>query len=342
MTHLNETQIKELQQLLANPKKIAIIPHRNVDGDAMGSTLGLYHILKQLNHQITVVVPNEIPDYLQWIPGIEEATLIYEGAKNSEAIEVLKETELIFTLDFNALHRAGEQMETVLKTLSAPFILIDHHEKPDNFAKYMFSDIEYSSTCQMVYELIQKLELGDYINLDAATCLYTGIATDSGGFRFPRTTGNLHRIVGNLVDIGVNNSQIHENLYDNGDYNKLQILGKALSNMKVLPEYKTSYIKLSQQEQNELKVKKGDTEGIVNYGLTIKNIDFTAFFTEVTEEKIIKISFRSQGDFDVNQFARNHFNGGGHKNAAGGKSFDSLEGTITKFIAILAVEKKIN
>ena len=340
MTHLNETQIKELQQLLANPKKIAIIPHRNVDGDAMGSTLGLYHILKQLNHQITVVVPNEIPDYLQWIPGIEEATLIYEGAKNSEAIEVLKETELIFTLDFNALHRAGEQMETVLKTLSAPFIMIDHHEKPDNFAKYMFSDIEYSSTCQMVYELIQKLELGDYINLDAATCLYTGIATDSGGFRFPRTTGNLHRIVGNLIDIGVNNSQIHENLYDNGDYNKLQILGKALYNMKVLPEYKTSYIALSQQEQNELKVKKGDTEGIVNYGLTIKNIDFTAFFTEVTEEKIIKISFRSQGDFDVNKFARNHFNGGGHKNAAGGKSFDSLEGTITKFIAILAVEKK--
>lgn len=340
MTHLNETQIKELQQLLANPQKIAIIPHRNVDGDAMGSTLGLYHILKQLNHQITVVVPNEIPDYLQWIPGIEEATLIFEGTKNSEAIKVLKEAEVIFTLDFNAFHRTGEQMETTLKTLSAIFIMIDHHEKPDNFAKYTFSDIGYSSTCQMVYELMQKLKLGNYINLNAATCLYTGIATDSGGFRFPRTTGNLHRIVANLIDIGVNNSQIHENLYDNGDYNKLQILGKALTNMKVLPEYKTSYIALSQQEQNELKVKKGDTEGIVNYGLTIKNIDFAAFFTEVTEEKIIKISFRSQGDFDVNQFARNHFNGGGHKNAAGGKSFDSLEDTITKFIAILAVEKK--
>ena len=340
MTHLNETQIKELKQLLANPKKIAIIPHRNVDGDAMGSTLGLYHILKQINHQITVVVPNEIPDYLQWIPGIEEATLMFEGAKNSEAIKFLKEAELIFTIDFNALHRTGEQMETTLKTLSATFIMIDHHEKPDNFAKYTFSDIGYSSTCQMVYELMQKLKLGNYINLNAATCLYTGIATDSGGFRFPRTTGNLHRIVANLIDIGVNNSQIHENLYDNGDYNKLQILGKALTNMKVLPEYKTSYIALSQQEQNELQVKKGDTEGIVNYGLTIKNIDFAAFFTEVTEEKIIKISFRSQGDFDVNQFARNHFNGGGHKNAAGGKSFDSLEDTITKFIAILAVEKK--
>lgn len=340
MQHINETQISEIKQLLATPKKIAIIPHRNVDGDAMGSTLGLYHILKQLNHQITVVVPNEIPDYLEWIPGTNEITIIFEGTHTNKATSILKAAELIFTLDFNAFHRTGEQMETVLKTLSTTFIMIDHHEKPDNYAKYMFSDIEYSSTCQMVYELIQKLELGDYINLDAATCLYTGIATDSGGFRFPRTTGNLHRIVANLIDIGVNNSQIHENLYDNSDYNKLQILGKALSNMKVLPEYKTSYIALSQQEQNDLQVKKGDTEGIVNYGLTIKDIDFTAFFTEVSEEKIIKISFRSQGDFDVNQFARNHFNGGGHKNAAGGKSFDSLDDTITKFIAILAIEKK--
>lgn len=340
MTHLNTTQITELQQLLTNPKKIAIIPHRNVDGDAMGSTLGLYHILKQLNHSITVVVPNEIPDYLQWIPGTKEATIIYEGANVGEAIQKLKDAELVFTLDFNAFHRAGEQMESVLKTLEATFIMIDHHEKPEDYAKYLFSDIAYSSTCQMVYDFAQQLQMNHLINLDAATCLYTGIATDSGGFRFPRTTGNLHRIVADLIDKGVDNSQIHINLYDNGDYNRLQILGKALTNLKVLPEYKTSYITLSQEEQNALQVKKGDTEGIVNYGLTIKDIDFTAFFTEVKDENMIKISFRSQGNFDVNQFARNHFNGGGHKNAAGGKSFDSLEDTITKFIAILAIEKK--
>ena len=340
MQHLNETQIAELKQLLANPKKIAIIPHRNVDGDAMGSTLGLYHILKQLHHDIKVIVPNEIPDYVQWIPGTKEATIIYEGNKINEAIAILENAELIFTLDFNAFHRTGEQMESTLKTLNKTFVMIDHHEKPDTFAKYTFSDIEYSSTCQMVYDFTQQLGLNDLINLNAATCLYTGIATDSGSFRFPRTTGNLHRIVADLLDKGVDNSQIHINLYDNGDYNKLQILGKALTNLKVLPEYKTSYITLSQEEQNAYNVKKGDTEGIVNYGLTIKDIDFTAFFTEVRDENMIKISFRSQGDFDVNQFARNHFNGGGHKNAAGGKSFDSLEETITKFIAILAIEKK--
>lgn len=340
MQHLNETQLSELKQLLASPKKIAIIPHRNVDGDAMGSTLGLYHILKQLNHTISVVVPNEIPDYLQWIPGTKEATIIYESNNVGEATRILKEAELIFTLDFNAFHRAGEQMESTLKTLDNTFVMIDHHEKPDGFAKYTYSDIEFSSTCQMVYEFVNQLDLGQYINLDAATCLYTGIATDSGSFRFPRTTGKLHRIVADLLDKGVNNSQIHINLYDNGDFNKLQILGKALTNLKVLPEYKTSYITLSQEEQNAYNVKKGDTEGIVNYGLTIKDIDFTAFFTEVRDENMIKISFRSQGEFDVNQFARNHFNGGGHKNAAGGKSFDSLEETITKFIAILAIEKK--
>ena len=340
MQHLNETQLSELKQLLASPKKIAIIPHRNVDGDAMGSTLGLYHILNQLNHNITVVVPNEIPDYLQWIPGTKEATIVYESSNVGNAIKILNDAELIFTLDFNAFHRTGEQMESTLKTLSKTFVMIDHHEKPDGFAKYTFSDIEFSSTCQMVYEFVNQLDLGQYINLDAATCLYTGIATDSGSFRFPRTTGKLHRIVADLLDKGVNNSQIHINLYDNGDFNKLQILGKALTNLKVLPEYKTSYISLSQEEQNAYNVKKGDTEGIVNYGLTIKDIDFTAFFTEVRDENMIKISFRSQGDFDVNQFARNHFNGGGHKNAAGGKSFDSLEETITKFIAILAIEKK--
>lgn len=340
MQHLNETQLSELKQLLASPKKIAIIPHRNVDGDAMGSTLGLYHILKQLNHTIKVVVPNEIPDYLQWIPGTKEATIVYESSNVGNAIKILNDADLIFTLDFNAFHRTGEQMESTLKTLSKTFVMIDHHEKPDDFAKYTFSDIEFSSTCQMVYELVQQLNLDHYINLDAATCLYTGIATDSGSFRFPRTTGKLHRIVADLLDKGVNNSQIHINLYDNGDYNKLQILGKALTNLKVLPQYKTSYITLSQEEQNTYNVKKGDTEGIVNYGLTIKDIDFTAFFTEVRDENMIKISFRSQGDFDVNQFARNHFNGGGHKNAAGGKSFDSLEETITKFIAILAIEKK--
>jgi bifunctional oligoribonuclease and PAP phosphatase NrnA len=340
MIHLSQENISNLKKLLQTKHKIAIIPHRNVDGDAMGSTLALYGILKQLGQEVKVVVPNAIPDYLTWLPYTQEATIIYEGENVGNAIKYLKQAETIFTLDFNAFHRTGEQMESVLKTLSANFVMIDHHEKPDNYAKYIFSDIHFSSTCQMVYELIELLNLENYINKDIASCLYTGITTDSGSFRFPRTTSRLHRIVANLLDHGIDNSQIHINLYDNGEVNKLQILGKALSNLKILPEFHTSYITLSQDEQDALQVKKGDTEGIVNYGLTIKNIDFTAFFTEVREENMIKISFRSQGDFDVNIFARTHFHGGGHKNAAGGKSFDTLDNTIQKFISILATEKK--
>jgi bifunctional oligoribonuclease and PAP phosphatase NrnA len=340
MIHLNENQIQELKEILAQPKKIAIIPHRNVDGDAMGSTLGLYHILKQLNHEVIVVVPNEIPEYLTWIPGTNEATIVFENSNSKQqATNLLNDADLIFTLDFNAFHRTGEQLEKELKNLQKTFVMIDHHEKPDDYAKFTFSDIGFSSTCQMVYELLEQLNYLHLLNKNTATCLYTGILTDSGGFRFPRTTGRLHRIVAHLIDLGVENSQIYENLYDNGDYNRLQILGKALQNLKVLPQYQTSYISLSQEEQNQLNVQKGDTEGIVNYGLSIKNINFTAFFTEVTAENIIKISFRSQGNFDVNEFARKHFNGGGHKNAAGGKSFDNLNDTINKFITILATEK---
>lgn len=331
-------QITTLKSLLETPKTISIIPHRNVDGDAMGSTLGLYHILKQLNHQVTVIVPNEIPEYLKWLPGTEN-TLVFEGSNSENAIALLENSDLIFTLDFNALHRTGEQMERILQTLQATFIMIDHHEKPDTYAEFTFSSTTYGSTCQMVYDFIQDLGLSNYITKNVANCLYTGIATDSGGFRFPRTTGDTHRIVADLIDKGAENTQIYINLYDNSNYNRLQLLGRALQNLRVLPQYNTSYITLSQDDLDEFNYEKGDTEGIVNYGLTIKDVDFTAFFSENKDEKIIKISFRSQGDFDVNQFARKHFNGGGHVNAAGGKSFDTLEDTINKFIAILAIEK---
>lgn len=335
---LSKQQIIALKEQIKAANKITIIPHRNVDGDAMGSTLGLYHVLKQINTNCVVLIPNEIPDYLKWLPGTE-TTLVYEGEKVGEAIKRLRQSELIFTLDFNAFHRTGEQMESILKTLDTTFVMVDHHEKPDNYAQFTFSSTEYGSTCQMIYDLVSQLGYTDLISKEAATCIYTGIATDSGGFRFPRTTGRTHRIVADLIDKGVDNTQIYINLYDNSNYNRLQLLGRALQNMRILPEYNTSYISLSQEDLNEFHYEKGDTEGIVNYGLTIKDIDFTAFFTELKEENIIKISFRSQGTFDVNQFARKHFNGGGHVNAAGGKSFDTLEETINKFIAILATEK---
>ena len=320
--------IQAIQLLLATPKKIAIIPHRGPDGDAMGSTLGLYHFLLKNNHQPTVIAPNDFPDFLAWLPGSETVKIFEKDVEN--CTKILEEAEIIFTLDFNALHRVGE-MEHTLKKLTAPFIMIDHHQKPDDYAIYTYSDTSFGSTCEMLYNFISLLGKKEDLDKTIATCIYTGILTDSGSFRFPKTTGNTHRIVADLIDLGVENTEIPVLLFDNSSYNRLQLLGRALQNMKVFEEYKTSYTSLTQDELDSFNYVKGDTEGIVNYGLSIKGIIFTAIFIENKDEKIIKISFRSQGEFDVNQFARDHFNGGGHINAAGGKSELSMEETIKKF-----------
>jgi len=317
-----------LSELLSTPKRIAIIPHRSPDGDAMGSTLALYHFLLKLDHQATVISPNEFPGFLDWLPSAE-TVLVYENDKENTT-KILQEAELIFTLDFNALHRTGE-MEHVLNKLKAIFIMIDHHQSPDDFAKFTYSDTSFGSTCEMIYNFILQLGKKELIDKTIANCIYTGILTDSGSFRFPKTTGTTHRIIADLIDLGAENTTIPTLLFDNNSYDRLQLLGRALQNMKVFPEYKTTYISLSQEELDAFHYVKGDTEGIVNYGLTIKGIVFAAIFIEHKDENIVKISFRSQGDFDVNQFARAHFNGGGHINAAGGKSNLSLKDTIAKF-----------
>jgi len=320
--------IQAIQLLLATPKKIAIIPHRGPDGDAMGSTLGLYHFLLKNNHQPTVIAPNDFPDFLAWLPGSETVKIFEKDTEN--CTKILEEAELIFTLDFNAFHRTGE-MEHTLAKLTAPFIMIDHHQKPDDYAAYTYSDTSFGSTCEMVYNFISFLGRKEDLDKTIATCIYTGILTDSGSFRFPGTTGNTHRIIAELIDLGVENTQIPVLLFDNSSYSRLQLLGRALQNMKVLEEHKTSYTTITQSELDSFDYVKGDTEGIVNYGLSIKGIVFTAIFIENKDEKIIKISFRSQGGFDVNQFARDHFNGGGHSNAAGGRSDVSMEETVKKF-----------
>ncbi len=322
---MKKEDIQAIVQLLATPKKIAIIPHRSPDGDAMGSTLALYHFLLKSNHQPTVIAPNDFPEFLAWMPGSDQV-LVYENDR-VKTTQILQESELIFTLDFNALHRTGE-MEKVLSSLTAPFIMIDHHQSPDQYALFTYSDTQFGSTCEMIYNFISFLDQKALIDKTIATCIYTGILTDSGSFRFPKTTGATHRIVADLIDLGVENSQIPALLFDNNSYNSLQLLGRALQNMVVYPEYKTAFISLSQKELDEFHYQKGDTEGIVNYGLSIKGIHFAAIFIEHKDENIIKISLRSQGEFDVNQFARTHFNGGGHINAAGGKSNLSLQETV--------------
>jgi bifunctional oligoribonuclease and PAP phosphatase NrnA len=333
---MNELDIATARELLSSPKKIAIIPHRSPDGDAMGSSLAMQRFLEQQGHDPFVAAPNQFPDFLAWMPGAEKV-LIYETDKEAVALELAR-AELVFILDFNALHRTGE-MENVLSGLSVPFIMIDHHQEPDTFATVTYSDTSIGSTCELVYNFIALLGKAQEIDQQMATCLYTGIVTDSGSFRYSSTSPTTHRIVAELVEIGVNHTQVHDDLFDNSSFYRLQLLGQALRNLKVLPEHRASYITLSQKELDCYNYVKGDTEGIVNYGLRVKGVIFTAIFIEHTDEKIIKISFRSKGDFDVNKFARTHFQGGGHINAAGGKSHTSLEETVKKFCKILDNEK---
>lgn len=330
---MNEIDIIGINALLATPKRIVIIPHRSPDGDAMGSTLALYHFLNKLKQNPVVIAPNEFPDFLSWLPSADEV-LIFE--KDKEAIgQIILDAEVIFTLDFNAFHRTGE-MEHTLNKATADFIMIDHHQSPDNYAKYTYSNTAFGSTCEMVYNFINQLGFINLIDKTIATCIYTGIVTDSGSFRFPSTTSSTHRVVADLIDKGIENGAIHNNLFDNTSYHSLLLLGQALQNMKIIDDKKTCYITLTQDELDKHNYVKGDTEGIVNYALRIKGITFAAIFIENAEEKIVKISFRSQGDFDVNAFAREFFNGGGHINAAGGKSHLPLAETISKFEDIIS------
>ncbi|NMH88588.1 DHH family phosphoesterase [Flavivirga algicola] len=329
---MNKQDILSIKQLLSSKKKIVIVPHKNPDGDAIGSTLGLYHYLTKSNHQVNVLVPNDYPTFLKWIPGND--TILKYDSQNETCDALIEAADILFTLDFNAFHRTGD-METVLAESSALKIMIDHHQAPDDYATYMFSDVSMSSTCEMVYHFIDMLGDTNLIDTNISTCLYVGIMTDTGSFRFLSTTSTTHRIIAQLIEKGANNTEIHNNVYDTNSYNRLQLLGCALSNLKVIPELRTAYITLSQEELHKYDYKKGDTEGVVNYALSLKNTILAAIFIEDKQEGIIKISLRSKGNFSVNELSRAHFNGGGHTNAAGGKSHLSLEDTVAKFISIL-------
>jgi len=329
---MKKQEIQEIKQLLSSPRKVVIVPHKNPDGDAMGSSLGLMHYLLKLDHEVTVIAPNDYPDFLKWLPG-DSSVLKYESSEKESDL-IIANSDIIFTLDFNALHRTGD-MKSVLESSNAIKIMIDHHQQPDDYARYVYSDVTICSTSQMIYHFMEMLDDVDMIDSEIATCLYTGIMTDTGSFRFRSTTSTTHRVIADIIDKGADNAQIHNNIYDTNSHGRLQLLGCALKNLNVIPELNTSYISLSQKELNSFNFKKGDTEGVVNYGLSLKGIAFAVIFIEHKQEGIVKISLRSKGDFDVNEFARKHFNGGGHTNAAGGRSELSLRDTIEKFITIL-------
>ncbi len=329
---MTKNDISDIKQLLSNPKHIVIVPHKNPDGDAIGSTLGLYHYLLKYNHHVTVIAPNDYPIFLKWIPG-EETVLKYDS-ETKHCDELIEKSDIIFTLDFNDLSRTGN-MENALKKSNAIKIMIDHHQQPDDFAKYMFSEVSMSSTAEMVYHFINMLDDVNLIDADIATCLYVGIMTDTGSFKFASTTSTTHQVIAKLIEKGANNTEIHKAVYDTNSYQRIQLLGRALNNLKVIPEARAAYITLSQNELNTFNFKKGDTEGFVNYALSLNDIVLAAIFIEDAKDGIIKISLRSKGSFSVNEMSRQHFHGGGHTNAAGGRSELPLKDTVEKFISIL-------
>jgi phosphoesterase RecJ-like protein len=270
------------------------------------------------------------------MPGHE--TVVNFEWDNGEAQRLLDEATIIFTLDFNDFSRTG-QMASVLEAKEADFIMIDHHQQPSDYAKVTYSDVSMSSTCEMIYNFIAFLGQTDSITADIASNLYTGIMTDTGSFKYRSTSSKTHRVVADLIERGADNMEIHRQVFDTNSPSRLHLLGVALSNMVILPEYRTAYITLTQEELDANDFKKGDTEGFVNYGLTLEGIIFALIFIENKDEGIIKISLRSVGDFSVNEFARKHFNGGGHDNAAGGRSDLSMDETLEQFNEILKTYK---
>lgn len=325
---MNTNDIKAVKALLVSPGNIVIVPHKNPDGDAIGAALALCHYLRQYRHEVCVITPNDYPDFLKWMPDAEE--IINFETQETQAKQKIEDASVIFTVDFNTLSRA-EGMTLLLEASEAAFIMIDHHQDPDDYATYTYSDPDMGSTCEMVYNFIGFLEDTAAINADIATCIYTGIMTDTGSFRFPATTSQTHRVVADLMDKGARNADIHNAVYDMNSPERLQLLGCALKNLVVIKELHTSYIALSKEDLKKHRYRKGDTEGFVNYGLSLEDIQLTAMFIQHPREDYIRISLRSKGDFPVNEMAGLYFNGGGHINAAGGKSFLTLEETIEKF-----------
>ena len=324
--------IQDAFPLLNTPKKIFITTHHKPDGDAIGSMLALYHYLVKKGHTVAAVSPSEIPDFLAWLPGVE-LLLNYE-AESKASVKALNESEIIFCLDFNDYSRT-KHLTQHLTDATQPKILIDHHLFPKPQWDYGMSIPEKSSTCEMVYDFINLNNDNELIDLDIAACLYTGLMTDTGSFRYPSTTATTHAMASDLKQKGLNHSIIHEHVNDSWSFRRMQFLGYILlEKMEVFPKLNSGLIALSRQDMKLFDVSSGDTEGLVNYPLNIAGIRFATLITERGDE--VKMSFRSKGDFDVSAFAREHFNGGGHFNASGGRSNSSFSETVALFKKILS------
>jgi len=324
--------LPELKSLLATPQKIVITTHHKPDGDAMGSSLGLYAYLIQQGHHVKVITPTDYPDFLHWMPNNSDV-MIYTEQKE-EAEQLVAEAALVFCLDFNTLSRINDLGE-VIRNASAYKIMIDHHLDPEDFDDYRHWSINACAAAQLVYDfIVNEMDDAAMVNKDVATCLYTGIMTDSGSFRFASAGSAVYRIAADLIDAGAEHWRIHQLVYDNASENRLRFLGNCLTNkLEIIRELNTAIISVTAEELKRFDIVTGDTEGIVNYALSINGIKLAAFIIERTDK--VKLSLRSTGDFPANEICKKYFDGGGHRNAAGGISDKNLEDTISYFKSIL-------
>ncbi len=330
---ISERKLDIISDFIARYGKIAITCHVSPDGDAMGSTLGLCHFLKGLGKQATVVIPDMPPRNLIFLPGMRDVVIYTQTAEKAEA--VLKDAELIFALDFNALNRI-DKLSVPFQEATAKKVLIDHHLGPENFCDVIVSHPKISSTSELIFRLIYQMGALDKMSLSSAEAIYTGMMTDTGNFTYNSNDPEIYYIVAELVKMGVNKDRIYTLVCNTQTANKLLLNSYAICHkMELFPEYGAAMVSLTRAEMERYKFQKGDCEGLVNVPLSIKGIRFSAFIRE--DRNYIKISLRSQGKFPVNTIAENHFNGGGHMNAAGGEFYGTIEEAIARFKEILPI-----
>lgn len=323
------SELELFKHQISSPQKVVITTHHKPDADALGSCLGMANFLLKLGHEVTVVTPSDYPSFLHWMKGNESVLNFEDPKEQPKAIEKVNEAEIIFCLDFSCPKRMHGLLPYVDKA-KAYKVNVDHHQDPKDFADFRYWSTAAAATCELIYELIVQIGCKHLIDKEIADCLYAGIMTDTGGFRHPNTTKNVHLITAELIDIGADNTKISRLIYDTNSINRLKFIGFAITRrLVILLDLKTAYFKISKKDLKKFDSQTGDTEGLVNYALSLDGIHIAALFTE--REDGIKISFRSTDDVAVNKFAAEYFDGGGHKNASGGKSQLSLDETTEKF-----------
>jgi phosphoesterase RecJ-like protein len=329
-SHINT--YKAIVAAIQEAKNIVITSHKSPDGDSIGSSLALYHFIAALGKSSVVCHPDKAPNFLLWVEGAFDIVSYEE--QQDEVIQKMHDADLIFCLDYNSADRVGKDMQPLLEQASAKKIMIDHHMHPADFCEIIVSETSVCSTSQLIFELIDQSGNGEMLNESIGVPIYLGIMTDTGSFRFPSVQARTHEILAALIRTGIKHFEIHEKVYDTNTVDRLQLRGYALSEkLELIENYPVALISVTEEELNRFHYQKGDTEGLVNVALSVDSIKVAAFFAE--KDGAVKISFRSKGDYFVNELANDHFEGGGHKYAAGGISYDSLENTINKFKSLI-------